>query len=475
MKKIQIAFCALLALSAASCKKVVDIKETDFVGGDIALKTVANNEQAIIGAYAGMGTEMGILFNSVMSDEVKVGEFYNAATVHEWQFGTTDVSIRDNFTAISGQYATIDRANRVLAAVVNADSMKVGDNALRSRVRGEALFLRAYAHFELFRYYAGNYDPAALAMPYMEAVSLRPQARITQGPYFEKIKADLAAAKPLLPASFADITRATATAVTGLQARVALYMRDWQSANTFSTEYINALPLATRAQFPAIWTDAGNTEVAFKLKRTNSIGGRIGSLFRGTSASASAIGTVTWNPSNKLWSVYDQTNDVRFASYLKVETRLPANRAAFNRFINKYAGTDVGTSGENVADAKVFRTAEMVLIRAEAKAETNDLAGAAADINLLRSNRIANATAVTYANKEAAIADIMLERFKELAYEGHRFFDLKRRGLPVSREAGDAPNGNSVTLAANNFRFVMPIPQTEINANKLMVQNPGYN
>ncbi len=44
----------------------------------------ANNQQGIIGAYAAMNTEMGILFNSVVADEVKVAEFYNSATVHEW-------------------------------------------------------------------------------------------------------------------------------------------------------------------------------------------------------------------------------------------------------------------------------------------------------------------------------------------------------------------------------------------------------
>ncbi|WP_132050979.1 RagB/SusD family nutrient uptake outer membrane protein [Pseudocnuella soli] len=475
MKRIKIAFCALMALSAASCSKVIEVRETDFVGGDIALKTVANNEQAVIGAYAGMSTDMSILFNAVMTDEVKKGEFYNAATVHEWQFGINDVSIRDNFTAIYPQYTLIDRVNRVLAVIDNADSMKAGDNALRNRVKGEALFIRAYSHFELFRYYSPNYDPAAIAMPYMETVTLKGQARITQGPYFEKIKADMAAAKALLPNNLNDVYRANVATVAGLQARVALYTRDWANAITYATEFINAVPLATRAQFPAIWTDAANTESAFKLRRTNAIGSKLGSLFRGTSASASNIGQISWNPSNEMWDSFDQTNDVRFPAYFKVETRLPANRSAYNRLINKYAGTDFGTSGENVADAKVFRTAEMLLIRAEAKAETGDLAGAAADINLLRDNRIANNTAVTFASKDEAINNILQERFKELAYEGHRLFDLKRRNLPVTRSSEDAPNANATTLPAGNFRFVLPIPQTEMNANKAMTQNAGYN
>jgi hypothetical protein len=68
----------------------------------------------------------------------------------------------------------------------------------------------------------------------------------------------------------------------------------------------------------------------------------------------------------------------------------------------------------------------------------------------------------------------MQERFVELCYEGHRFFDLKRRGLPVQRIAADAPSAAGTTLEANNFRFVLPIPLPEMVANPLMQQNPGY-
>ena len=238
-----------LVLTAVSCKKVINIQETDFIGGDVALQTVGNNESTVIGGYTSMQLEMDILLNATLSDEVQVAEFYNAGTTHEWQYGSTDVGIRDNFTAITPFYRIADRMNRVLAALPEADSTKAGDNALRIRLRGEALFLRAFAHFELFRYYAGNYDPAGLAMPYMETSTLEPQARATMGTYFQKINADLAEAKNLVPNNLTDIARATKLAVSGLQARVALYMRDWAAAETFATEYITAIPLASMTEF----------------------------------------------------------------------------------------------------------------------------------------------------------------------------------------------------------------------------------
>ena len=476
MKHYKILFSSVLFLSLFSCKKVLEIKETDFIGGDIALKTVNNNDQAIVGAYAVMGTEMAILLNATFADEVRKGEFYNAGTTHEWQYTSTDIGLRDNFTAVTPNYRAIDRANRVLQALPKADSTRAGDEVLRARLKGEALFIRAFSHFELFRYYCDNYSPGGMALAYMETPSLDPKARIEMAPYFAKISADIAEAKNLLPNNLTDIGRATKLAAVGLQARVALYMKDWTNAIAYSTEYINGLPLATMANFNGIWTDANNNEVAFELKRTASIGTKIGSLFRGTStkpASTVLIGTVTWVVSDKLWNSYDKVNDVRFNSYLVDEPiQIAAGRPS--HLIQKYAGTGYVTAGENVADNKIFRTAEMYLIRAEAKAETNDLAGAAADINALRTARITGYINETFISKDAAITAIMQERFKELAFEGHRFWDLRRRGLAVDRLPADAPSPIGTTLPAGNFRFLLPIPNTEIQANALMKQNPGY-
>ena len=472
MKINKLFIAGLLAISLSGCQKVLETAETDVIAGDVALLTTANNQQAIIGAYAAMNVEMGILLNATLADEVRVGEFYNAGTTHEWQYASTDIGLRDNFTAFPLYYRVIDRVNRVLAALPKATSTGAADDALKLRLRGEALFLRAFCHFELYRYYSNSAVATDMALAYMETPSLSPQARIAVGPYFIKLKADLAAAKPLLPTALTDIYRATAASCSGLQARVALYQKEWDDAITYSSEYITALPLSTRANFPNIWMDASSTECAFKLSRTSSIGTKIGSLFRGTSASTANIGTITWLPSNKLWDSYDQVNDIRFSSYFKTEPLIVTPRP--NKIISKYAGGAYATPTENVADAKVFRTGEMYLIRAEAKAEKNDLTGAAADLNALRAARINGYTNVTLASTAAAVTAIMDERFKELPYEGHRFWDLKRRNLPVSRLSTDAPSAAGTTLAAGNFRFLLPIPNSEMQANPLIQQNPGY-
>lgn len=481
MKRNKIIIAALsLSVALSSCKKLLTVPETDLIAGETALATITYAEQAVIGIYSAMNVEMNILLNATFADEVaKSSEFYNAITTHEWQYGPADVGLRDNFTGMAIHYRIVNRANVLLAALPGSDSTKVGDEVKRARLKGEALFLRAYGHFEAFRYYSNNYDPAGLAMPYMETSSLEPTPRIKMDVFFQKLNADLAEAKNLVPNNLTDIDRVTRAAVSGMQARVALYMRDWANAEAYASEYIVAVPLATAAQFPGIWTDANSAEQAFRLKRTATIGARIGSLFRGTSASATCvgIGLISWKPSEELWSSYDQTNDIRFASYLKDEPILSTNCTRPSRIIQKYAGSGYATAAENVAYGKVFRTGEMYLIRAEARAEQNRFTGAnsaESDLNTLRAARITGYVNVTLASKDAAIDAILLERFKELAYEGHRFFDLKRRGLPVTRIAADAPSAQGTTLPAGNFRFVLPIPLPEMTTNPAMEQNPGY-
>lgn len=473
-KKILI---SALCISLFSCNKLTEIQETDAILGDVALKTVPNCESATIGAYAGLSTLMNIQLNFTFSDEVRVGEFYNAQTTHEWQFSSVDVGIRDNFTGIGDQYRIIDRANRVLQALPTADSVRPGDIVLKNRLRGECLFLRAIAHFDAFRYYCGNYTPTGLAMPYKETPSIDPVARIQMQPFFQKLNADLAAAKALVPNNLTDINRVNVLSVTALQARVALYMNDWAAAETFATEFINGRPLSSIAGFAGIWTDANTNELSMRIVRNQNT--RLGNLFMGTSPSSANISQVTWRPSAALLASYDQVNDVRYAAYFRTEPLLVAPRP--NILVNKYrgtAGTTYGSALEHVVNEKVFRTAEMVLIRAEARAELNKFTGANSaetDLNMLRSSRIVGYTPVTLVSKTDAISQIMTERYKELAYEGHRFWDLKRRGMAVTRVGVDAPSSVGTTLPAGNFKFLLPIPFAELSVNPLMQQNPGYN
>lgn len=474
---------SVLTFTSTSCSNLLDVRETDFLGGNDALRTIANNESLLVGTYSIFNNQMGIHFNGVFSDELKPGDFYVSQTTHEWRFSPDDIGIRDSYTALDPYYRVIDRANRIFVALPDAPSEGAADDELKKKIRGEALFLRAYSHFELFRYYCKNYDPAGLGMIYMTEPSLEPKERENMGPYFEKILADIKEAKSLLKDDYTDIYRANRLAVVALHARVALYMKNWNEAITNASEFISNRPLASKTEFADIWKDKSNAEQVFKISRTTASSSRVGSIFRGlfTKNAAGALvapASISWIPSDKLWNMYDQANDVRFASYLVDEEILKKINGKPSKILNKYAGSGYATTNENVNDLKIFRTAEMYLIRAEARAEAGTVSGAnsaESDLNALRAARIKGYTNATFSSKDAVISAIMDERFKELALEGHRFWDLKRRGLPVQRLDSDAPSAAGKTLPANDFRFVLPIPNEEKLANPLIQQNEGYN
>jgi hypothetical protein len=133
------------------------------------------------------------------------------------------------------------------------------------------------------------------------------------------------------------------------------------------------------------------------------------------------------------------------------------------------------SSSSNLVDIKLFRTGEMYLIRSEAYAESNNLPLAADDLNDLRDARITGYVDQSFTDKDVLVTAIINERFKELAFEGHRHFDLRRKDLPISRNPEDAVNAlGAVLLTPNNAQYVFPIPNGELRANTNMVPNPRY-
>ena len=214
--------------------------------------------------------------------------------------------------------------------------------------------------------------------------------------------------------------------------------------------------MATSDNFVAYWADANETETIWKFKGNATPQ----TLWTDTN------GDVFFEPSDKLKAQFDRTNDIRFSTYFAID-----ESASDTAKVAKYPGSDLGPQ---INDLKLIRIAELYLIRAEAEAQNNQLAEAANDINTLRTTRIEGYRNISYSGKDEAVADILNERFKELCYEGFRFFDLKRNSLGINRFESDVQSAVWQNLPANSFRFALPIPQHEVFANKNIVQNEGY-
>jgi len=463
-KYLSIIFGALIATSVG-CKKDLDLQPTDTFNESNAFLTMTDLQYGANTAYARYGTYVNDMYvNALVSDEAKLGvdNSGQGALTFRYQYASDATSGGDVTAAWGGYYSLIDQTNRVLAKV-NTVTGSAAEEPKRNIIKGQMLAMRAIGHFGLLQAYCKNYDAAdPKGVPVMlQSNPLAKPARKSMGEVMTQIEADLSEAKSLLPdasSSFSD-TAINKVNVAAFQARIALYKRDYDAAINYATEVITSgvTSLASSGQFPGIWTDDNiYDEVLFRVRYATST--TVGGLWTTTG------GNVYISPSDKLVASYS-TDDVRGAAYIGTD-------ASGKVYVNKFY---TSSRGGRVVDLKAIRISEMYLIRAEAYAKkaTPDVTAGAADLNTLRAARITGYTPASFPSATALAAAIVDERFKELAFEGFRFYDLKRNNLPVERLATDA-SPEWGTLSAGNYRFVLPIPNSELLANENMVQNNGY-
>ena len=154
--------------------------------------------------------------------------------------------------------------------------------------------------------------------------------------------------------------------------------------------------------------------------------------------------------------------------------------AHFERYLTRRFGQS-STPIHYLNDLKIFRASEMYLIRAEAAVDQGNLGLAADLIQDIRDARLGTTgTAPSFGSATEAYAAILDERRVELAYEGHRYFDLKRLGSRANRgvlkDPVDCAFNGACSLSADDYRFTLPLPIVEFNANPGLreQQNPGY-
>jgi len=150
-------------------------------------------------------------------------------------------------------------------------------------------------------------------------------------------------------------------------------------------------------------------------------------------------------------------------------------------YVNKYS---LQEGLINLSSPVYLRLAEMYLIRAEANAKENNIEAALADVNLLRERAGLSGDALYTRQKltatgKSALDVVLEERWLELAFEGHRAYDLFRNNRSVVRDyPGTHSLNNTPTtdlhqeVKPTDNRVVFYIPQAEINRNSALKQNP---
>ena len=464
-----------LFVGLGSCTDVLDQNPKDTIGEEIAFEDANDIEAGILGVYSAVSGSNLVSIASRASDEVRrsTENRGQGVQVHNWTYNSSTDEAEGLWI---NNYVIINRANRVLAAIDRLKSSgAIGANQVDQQ-EGEAYALRAMAHFDLWRIFSTRYSGGDLGIAYVtlddtdgngRPDGLDPYAlpsRRTSSEVFSLLEADLQMALNLLPQGLiSSASRFDRAAVLALSARVALYKEDWAAAENFASQALSLRPLESRIQYPSIWTDNTTSGVILKMTRVTGEG-RIGTLFRDLN------GDVFFHPSYDWLSRIDGENDIRYNASVTIDPSRQGGDPQ-EELVGKYDGKQ---GLQYLNDVKILRSAEMILIRAEARARKSnpDIVGANNDLSTLRTNRIANYIPNVYTNPDELLSQIILERRIELAFEGHRWFDLKRNGLGIVRSGEDCHINCS--LNAGDYRFAFPVPQSEIFANDNMEQNDEY-
>ena len=381
-------------------------------------------------------------------------------------------------------YAGINNINLILKALP-ASSFTAAE---QTTIEGELKFIRGLFYFNLVRIYA--YDPKVIisaqdkggvplplsGVSSPDQIEYLPRASVAE--VYTQIYADLTESVAKAPVTGGPF-RATKTAAQALFARVALYNEDFAGAIKYATDALagGVGRFVGTTDYVAAWRSNTNPESIFEVlfqTRQESLGVNnslqsayttIESVAQANSLAASRPtplpppngqgGVVPTVPFLALF----QTGDIRRQLYQDGLNRSNAIVQESTKFLGK--------SGVVYMDnVPVIRVSELHLIRAEAQARSSDgdLAQALADVNRIRTR--VGLTALATATSAQLQTEIALQRRLEFAFEGHRWFDLKRRGLDINKTTGNVPYGDTRTLA--------PLPLREIQANVKLVQNLGY-
>ncbi|RQP17626.1 RagB/SusD family nutrient uptake outer membrane protein [Parapedobacter defluvii] len=497
MKKIFVtgATAAIAALTLNSCEKYLDRPPIGQINEDmITTQPSVSTVSALVDAtYVPLSTTLNLLGDwdwdngLVVRNDFIIEDIASGDMLKKWapdgdQAWMDEVS-SFNFTsmnpAFNGVWAYgfegITRANRAIAQLEDQALMtEIGmDGSLRNRLLGEMYFLRAFNNFGLVTNFG---DVPILTHPFTdfneiyEAAKRQPAEEVWQ-----QIAADLSRAEELLPAAkYADAAqpwRASWGAVIALQAKAALYNRQWQTV----VDKITALEQSGYYQLNTNYFDAFDVAKEFTENEVIfAYDHRPGTVPRRGNGLTALMGWGFIAPSEDFLSEFEP-NDPRLAYTVDTE----------NRNVYKLLGaTNDGNKGnEDAPNNRVYiRWADVLLWKAEAYNELGNYAEAVGIINDIRARARTTpvlgggtAPAGTLPARNAAVTDkaqvqqwLDHERRVELGFESHRFSDLRRWGTAKAVLTGLGKN-------FQDRNYLYPIPQGEVDKSAgSITQNQGY-
>ena len=475
MKKIIIGL-ALIATASGftACKGFLEEEPKMKQSNELTYATFDGLNQAGAALYSRLQSATWYDGQFVLQSELRGGNAKNPLSIPgsgryrndtQWNYNESSTS-----SLWTHAYYTISWANNIINNLEACDKGEASEQDVNN-LKAEALFMRALCHFDLVITYAQSYKCGTEnpGVPVILVTENGLPARNTVGEVYKQVVEDLLEAEKLMSDDYAragvDDAAAACTkpAIQALLSRVYLYMENWQGAADYATKVINSgkfslasgdayLGMFTAATAPKggeiifeiygskkndYWDESGWTHLAY-----------ITSWGDGNDGSGDVCAT------KDLVDMYEAT-DVRLNLFQKNEN---------DNLILKYAGKAGSVPRET--NIPILRLSEMYLNRAEAISKGASISGASArgDLEAIASKRGATVPGTF---------NVLDERRKELMFEGHIVYDLARTQTALKRTDFDGTVNKDIP-AAPDYRWAMPIPKREMDANPNMTQNPGY-
>ncbi|HEX8424922.1 RagB/SusD family nutrient uptake outer membrane protein [Hymenobacter sp.] len=468
LKKALAAGCVLLSLTACE-DKFLDIQsETSLTTGTF-FKTQADFQSAVNGIYQPL---RGLYSNAFVMGEMHSdntyyiynpsdrGQFESENIAEFILLPTNGISTNKYVT----NYRIISRANQVLSLIDAATF----DETARNTLKGEALFLRAMAYFELVRYFG--------SVPlHLTPVTDRSQAALplaSPDDVYKQIVADAQQAATLLPGKKTQIAgRATSGAAKTLLGDVYMVQKQYALAETVLKEVVASGDYTLLPNYAAVFdpTSKNNGESVFEVQYQVGSDGYASNFiyqFLPRPIAAATVGTLTGvsNPQGLLvLEAFNTPTPDLIAAYEPNDRRkevsigtAPATDGTVYPFVKKYLHphTQFGLTNDNWP---VYRYAEVLLLLAEALTEQGKTAEAVPLLNQIRTRAgLAGTTQTSQAGLRDAIAR---ERRVELAFENKRWLDLVRTGKAV-----EVMTAHGVRIRANPRAYYLPAGVTLLPA-----------
>ncbi len=442
-------------LLLASCRKLIEVKlPVNQITSEAVFKSDATATSAMLGIYTEMMSSpeaysSGYLtyYGGLCSDELLP---FLPGTRDEFaanQIAATNEVLLYGFWQPA--YRHIYSCNAIIENLPGSTSI---NQAVKNSLLGEAYFVRAFCIYQLYSLFGEI--PLILHTRFQEN---QLQKRAATQQILDQLVADLLEAKKLLNSAYvsAGRVRPNLFAASALLTRVLALRGEWASVEAESNGIISSSLYSLGAKPQDVFLKQSQ-ETIWQLLPVESL---LSSWEANQFLPASPGASIGYYVRTELLQSFEP-GDARRTAWID-STQIAGS---WYRYPAKYKALYGTPQTENYV---VLRLAEIYLLRAEARARLNNIAGASSDLNKIRQR--SSLMPVGMLDQGSLLEAIANERRKELMFEwGHRWVDLKRTGKATQVLA---------TIKGSTWQstdVLWPIPQAEINLNPFLTQNPGY-